>query len=769
MMKFKYLAPVVAAVTLLFSFSCFAQTPGTQKWVFSSTWDVTSSPAIGPGGVIYVGSFNFFLHAINPDGTLKWEFHTSGKVRSSPAIGPDGVIYVGSDDAHLYAIHPDGTEKWKFHTSYNVSSSPAIGPDGVIYFGSEDKNLYALNPDGTQKWEFDLHGRGPSSPAIGPDGVIYVGSWDYNLYAVNPDGTQKWAFASEYPVSSSPAIGADGVIYVGSGDQNLYAVYPDGRRKWAYNTGAYIQSSPAIDADGVIYIGGGDGVLHAIHPNGTRKWAFSTRGQISSSPAIGADGVIFVGSGDGSLYAVNPDGTQRWAYAAGEDVRSSPAIGVDGVIYFGSDDNNIHAVYSESPGLAQAPWPRFCRDFHNSGSSQSLLTIDDDDSITFDFFTAGAAVGRTFELYNPNPLDITVTGCTFSNSSFSLETTPPIVIKGGRSASLTAAVSPHDTGLYPTDWRIDYEVDEESGSASKAISMGLFRDGNTELAYTARRALDAYTLCEAEDADSAATKNNLGVLYRLLGEADLAEEYLQDALGDGLNNLNGYAGIKMNMGVVKSDQGDSNYAKGYYSLAYTDISDNQGDSAIAPQIFYNNAREGYDAEDYATALAHVNNTINHAMTNTFLMAKAHILRGAISHARGDAGAGEADFRQALALDPDGAMGAMARSNLTPAGCTSVNADLALDTRVDLGGVKYQFTLKHAAVAADPSGLYWKLDMATLQALPASAEGCAQLGEGYSLPVCAEYYGNVFNFTLDFAQNPDDPGGLYWKAANREPG
>jgi len=42
-----------------------------------------------------------------PPVTKKWEFTTGGLVSSSPAIGSDGTIYVGSDDNKLYAIRSD--------------------------------------------------------------------------------------------------------------------------------------------------------------------------------------------------------------------------------------------------------------------------------------------------------------------------------------------------------------------------------------------------------------------------------------------------------------------------------------------------------------------------------------------------------------------------------------------------------------------------------------------------------------------------------------
>ena len=40
-------------------------------------------------------------------GVKLWEFETGGTVYSSPAIGPDGTVYVGSWDKKLYAIKTD--------------------------------------------------------------------------------------------------------------------------------------------------------------------------------------------------------------------------------------------------------------------------------------------------------------------------------------------------------------------------------------------------------------------------------------------------------------------------------------------------------------------------------------------------------------------------------------------------------------------------------------------------------------------------------------
>ena len=327
------------------------------KWSYQTGSHIRSSPAIGNDGVVYVGSLDNKLYAVNPDGSLKWSYLTGYNVSSSPAIGSDGTIYVGSSDYKLYAINPDGSLKWSYQTGGSIYlSSPAIGSDGVVYVGSLDNKLYALNPDGTLKWSYQTGGAISSSPAIGSDGTVYVGSSDYKLYAVNPDGTLNWSYQTGDVIYSSPAIGNDGTVYVGSNDKKLYALNPDGSLKWSYQTGGYIYSSPAIGSDGTVYVGSFDFKLYAVNPDGTLKWSYQTGERIFYiSPAIGSDGTVYVGSHDNKIYAVNPDGTLKWSYQTGGGISSSPAIGNDGTVYVGSSDYKLYAFQDldeEDPTMA---------------------------------------------------------------------------------------------------------------------------------------------------------------------------------------------------------------------------------------------------------------------------------------------------------------------------------------------------------------------------------------------------------------------------------
>ena len=75
-------------------------------------------------------------------------------VNSSPAVA-NGVVYVGSDDNNVYALNAStGALLWSYTTGSTVVSSPAVA-NGVVYVGSSDDNVYALNAStGALLWSY---------------------------------------------------------------------------------------------------------------------------------------------------------------------------------------------------------------------------------------------------------------------------------------------------------------------------------------------------------------------------------------------------------------------------------------------------------------------------------------------------------------------------------------------------------------------------------------------------------------------------------------
>lgn len=340
------------------------------KWSFATGNAITSSPAIGPGGVVYVGSNDSNVYAVNgSSGAVSWSFMTGGAVVSSPAVGANGLIYIGSNDGNVYALNASGVMVWTFAAGSPVESSPAIGPDGTVYIGADNGLIYALNgATGIANWSFKTGGQIHCSPAVGADGTVYVGSEDGNVYGINgASGTDNWVFETGAPIESSPAVGLNGTVYIGSDNGNVYALNGStGALVWLQAVYAqFVNSSPAVGSDGTVYVGANStvGYFYALDGvTGAVKWNFASGKYIDSSPAVAADGTIYVGGstsgGDGVLYALNGlTGVQEWAFGTGDPagIFSSPAIGADGAVYFGSNDGQLYAlvgVHAQSLGLS---------------------------------------------------------------------------------------------------------------------------------------------------------------------------------------------------------------------------------------------------------------------------------------------------------------------------------------------------------------------------------------------------------------------------------
>lgn len=349
------------------------------RWSASAADAFRSSPAVSPGGTVYIGSDDSTLYAFNPDGTTQW-IYTGGEGfdSSSPAVGPDGSVYAGDGDGFLYSLGSGGTLNWKYAVpnsvgsggSNYISSSPAVGADGTVYFKDSTNSLYALNPDGTLKWTATVPGASYCAPAVGADGTVYIGSDDGNgggmLYAFNPDGTSHWSFNANSPIYTAPAIDASGNLYFATLGGTLYAVDASGQELWSYAAANSISSAPAIGSDGTLYFGCYDHNLYAVSSAGALKWTCPLGGEVrASAPVIDGNGVVYLGCYDGFIYAVNPDGTLNRTFATAGQIRSAPLI-FGTTLYCGSNDHRLYA-FDISAGASGSAWPMYMAEAQRNG------------------------------------------------------------------------------------------------------------------------------------------------------------------------------------------------------------------------------------------------------------------------------------------------------------------------------------------------------------------------------------------------------------------
>ncbi len=383
--------------------------PGDTRWTFQTGAAINSTPAIGVGGLVYIGSGDGKLYAVDGvTGDKKWDFLTGGRVDSDPVVGIDGTVYVASSDAKLYALDGfSGFKKWEcpiqclhlnYYYPYPKIPAPAMGADGTVYLSDTNGNVVALDgATGRQKWvSVSAETNLVTSPALGPDGTLYFIRGSYrgatfgwniaNLYALDgATGRQKWEFpiddaGNPYP----PIIGADGTVYVGSpvslcardgttGDQRWAQLI--GGRNWGISAAG---GPPVIGVDGTIFVtsladpgrpgGTAVGYLYALDgATGNQIWTHKMGYPTPFSAAISSDGTIYLRGSDGNFMALDQTtGDLKWSIVLSAGY---PAIGRDGTIYVGAQDGKLYALQGAS-GLAPGSWPKAGGDARNTSSHQ---------------------------------------------------------------------------------------------------------------------------------------------------------------------------------------------------------------------------------------------------------------------------------------------------------------------------------------------------------------------------------------------------------------
>ncbi len=272
-----------------------------------------SSPAVAHG-VVYVGSGDHNVYAIDShSGALVWKFATGNVVHASPAVD-GGVVYVGSWDRYFYALNArTGAVLWKFATGddrdiYNqvgIAGSAAVA-NGLVYFGCRDSHFYALDArTGSLAWKRDEHGSWVvGSPAVADGTVYYTTSDERRFYAVDAKtGAPRFTVGYSAFAFSSPSI-AGSIAYFGSFDGRLYGVdVSSGTVVARFSTDAsarhlreHVDTSGNLDLRSFYSTATLDGTIVGLN-------GIYGLGSIAGSAAI-AGGTLFIGSTEGTLYAI---------------------------------------------------------------------------------------------------------------------------------------------------------------------------------------------------------------------------------------------------------------------------------------------------------------------------------------------------------------------------------------------------------------------------------------------------------------------------------
>ena len=339
--------------TSAYDFSAIRELPDVL-W----TKPLGSSASIGApvfvDGVLYVGTQNGQLYALNTEtGAEIW--HTaSGSLPSAVAVAGD-LVFNNDGSGRAQAFRRDTGEKvWSVKLSGASYGAPLV-IDNIVYAVSE-RGVYALDRlTGEKVWEKNTgsHRGFVPSPAFS-DGTLYFGV-GFTFYALDAQtGQDLWKIQSETWFYGAAL--ANQFVYVGNDDGYFYAFdSKTGEEIWKSLLAGTGWSSPAI-ANGRVYVGNRDQHFYAFDAEtGNELWKTELEDWATSDPLV-SDDVICVGSGnhennDGprNLYALDAlTGAELWKFKADSRLLTAPALSANS-IYIISISGTVYALKAITP------------------------------------------------------------------------------------------------------------------------------------------------------------------------------------------------------------------------------------------------------------------------------------------------------------------------------------------------------------------------------------------------------------------------------------
>jgi outer membrane protein assembly factor BamB len=339
-----------------------------------------SSPSIS-NGVVYVGSQDHRVYAIDQwSGEKIWTFTTGGTIESSAAVADDKV-FIGSDDGYFYCLNAQtGNLVWRQFVNGDLPitsgaavmlrSSPAV-VGNTVYIGSVDGNLYAFDTDkGALRWKFETEGIITSSPTVS-EGAVYVTSEEpaagvlYKLDSAS--GGQIWKKQLEYEqqftggsdMQGTPTVAA-GIVFASTNLRTFYGIDAEtGDTVWTFSNPVateFIVSAP-IYLEGKLFIIDKYDIACLNATTGDKIWSSYSGDELYVSPSY-ADNQLYVATSQRRIFIINAtDGSKALAYTMPSATWSSPTP-CDGRLFIGCNDWNVYsltATFTSTPASTENP------------------------------------------------------------------------------------------------------------------------------------------------------------------------------------------------------------------------------------------------------------------------------------------------------------------------------------------------------------------------------------------------------------------------------
>ena len=287
---------------------------GGLEWTFDAGAEILTTAAAW-NDLILFGAGNGKFFALNREGETEWSFDAGAPVYSSPAVDQAGVVYFGTNEAKLIALQAQtGKHLWtNSDAKYSVESKP-VASSNYVCFGAWDGYVYCLNKEnGETVWKLP----GPKCQkrmsryyAPADNGPVVSGEHLFIADRGYVAGKYKLNGAFEKNISgdcSALCLSGDGkALYLRARKNAVTKVDLDGDVLWeSLVMAGRMPVSPTVK-DGTLYVCTNSGRLYAMDEGtGMVKWEYQVSPKLYVMSGIGADnGVTFTTTLDGYVTAI---------------------------------------------------------------------------------------------------------------------------------------------------------------------------------------------------------------------------------------------------------------------------------------------------------------------------------------------------------------------------------------------------------------------------------------------------------------------------------
>ncbi len=290
---------------------------GALKWSVNTEAEILSSAAVY-NDLILCGAGNGLFFALTPEGKVSWFVKRDYPVYSSPVVDEKGVVYFGTNNAELVALDAaNGDQRWvNSDARFSIESQPFV-TNRHVYFGAWDGYVYCVDKEtGETLWKqagprnrervITYYGPADNGPVVSGD-TLFIADRGYKAARYSASDGSFLGKVSES--CSGVALSEDRqAVYLRGVSDPLKKISLDGKEIWSCSIVPGRMPVSPTEKDGILYVCTNSGRLHAFDAKtGTEKWQYQVTPQLYVMSAVTVnDGVVFTTGMDGVVTAVSP-------------------------------------------------------------------------------------------------------------------------------------------------------------------------------------------------------------------------------------------------------------------------------------------------------------------------------------------------------------------------------------------------------------------------------------------------------------------------------